>query len=369
MKQNNLFSHGRDDAIYNSEQLKLARLAAGKSLIEVGEALGVTRQYVHKLEVGATPSDEHIKTLANFLNVQESFFYKSRNRQIELEQCHFRSVRSSTQTLKKMVMSQVEILDTHFLKLLENEIDFPEIKIPEIADADISSVTQIELLAERVRRDLNIGLGPISNMTKLLEYIGCLVVNIKDVDERVDAFSIYNSRPLVIRNTAKISPCRLRFDLAHELGHLIMHQGIESGCRKTEEQANNFASAFLMPRSTFSTEFPKMRGRNFNWDALGELKIRWGVSYKAIIYRAAKLGLITQEKAKSGFTYLNRSGQSKSEDNDDKVVVENPSLVQTAINILDSYTWTKLLKESSINERILIDRYMLSLPKPRLSLV
>jgi Zn-dependent peptidase ImmA (M78 family) len=369
MKQNNLFSHNQDDAIYNSEQLKLARLAAGKSLIEVGEALGVTRQYVHKLEAGTSPSDEQIKTLADFLNVQESFFYKSRNRQIELEQCHFRSVRSSTQTLKKTVMSQVEMLDTHFLKLLENGIDFPEIKIPDIGDADISSVNQIELLAEKVRRELSIGLGPISNMTKLLEYIGCLVINIKEVDERVDAFSLYNTRPLVIRNTAKLSPCRLRFDLAHELGHLIMHQGIESGCRKTEEQANNFASAFLMPRTSFSTEFPKMRGRNFNWDALSELKVRWGVSYKAIIYRAAKLGLITQEKAKSGFTYLNRSGQSKNEENDNKILVENPSLVQSAINILDSYTWSKILKDSSIKERIFIDRYMLSLPKPKLTLV
>lgn len=369
MKQNNLFSHHIDDSNYNSEQLKLARLAAGKSLIEVGEALGVTRQYVHKLETGTTPSDDQIKTLADFLNVQETFFYKSRNRQIELEQCHFRSVRSSTQTLKKTVMSQVEVLDTHILKLLENEIDFPEIKIPDIGDTDISSINQIELLAEKIRRELGIGLGPISNMTKLLEYIGCLVVNIKDVDERVDAFSLYNTRPLVIRNTAKLSPCRLRFDLAHELGHLIMHQGIESGCRKTEEQANNFASAFLMPRTTFSTEFPKMRGRNFNWDALSKLKVRWGVSYKAIIFRAAKLGLITQEKAKSGFTYLNRSGQSKNEENDDKILVEQPSLVQSAINILDSYAWSCILKESSIKESVFIERYMLSLPKPKLTLV
>jgi Zn-dependent peptidase ImmA (M78 family) len=124
-----------------------------------------------------------------------------------------------------------------------------------------------------------------------------------------------------------------------------------------------------MPRTSFSTEFPKMRGRNFNWDALSELKVRWGASYKAIIYRAAKLGLITQEKAKSGFTYLNRSGQSKNEENDNKILVENPSLVQSAINILDSYTWSKILKESSIKERIFIDRYMLSLPKLKLTLV
>ncbi|WP_122673020.1 ImmA/IrrE family metallo-endopeptidase, partial [Pseudomonas viridiflava] len=95
------------------------------------------------------------------------------------------------------------------------------------------------------------GLGPISSMTKLAEKVGVLVVNLADVDERVDAFSLFNKRPLIVRSTAKSSPGRQRFDLAHELGHLVMRQGIETGCRRTEDQANQFASALLMPRASF----------------------------------------------------------------------------------------------------------------------
>ncbi|UPR31033.1 ImmA/IrrE family metallo-endopeptidase [Vibrio crassostreae] len=366
MKQTNLFSQVNADAEYNSDQLRLARLAAGRSLVEIGDAIGVTRQYAHKLEVGGIPSNEQLEKLAKYLGVSEKFFFVQRNNPIEVEQCHFRSLRTSTQTLKKLVMSQVEILNSHFISHLEKEFDFPDVNIFEIGDMSISSTAQIELISEKVRRDLGIGLGPISNMTRLLEYIGCLVVNISDIDDKIDAFSIYNSRPIILRNTVKTSPCRLRFDLAHEFGHLIMHQGVETGCRKTEEQANNFASSFLMPRASFSAEFPKMRGRNFNWEALGEMKIRWGVSYKAIIYRAAKLGLITQDKAKSGFTYLNRSGQARIEDNDDKIVVEKPTLLQNAVDMLDSYTWAKIYKECGLSEDTLTNRYMLTIPKPRL---
>ena len=77
-------------------------------------------------------------------------------------------------------------------------------------------------------------------------------MNLAEADDKVDAFSLSNKRPLIVRNTAKVNPCRQRFDLAHEMGHLVMHQGIETGCRLTEDQANQFACALLMPRASFA---------------------------------------------------------------------------------------------------------------------
>jgi len=362
MYQGNLLEPNGTDNSFNCEQLRLARLAAGMSLVEVGAAIGVTRQYAHRLENDSVPSPEQLAELAKLLKVSENFFLGVRKRPIEADQCHFRSLRSSTQTIKKMVMAQVEMFEGSFISLLKKEVDFPEIKITDIGDSDISSVSAIEILAEKFRRQLDLGLGPISNMVTLAESIGCLVLNLADADQRVDAFSIFNGRPLIVRNTAKQSPCRSRFDIAHEIGHLVMHQGIETGCRKTEDQANNFASALLMPRTSFSAEFPRMRGRNFNWEALENMKVRWGVSLKAIIYRANKLGLITAEKAKSGFTYLARSGQTKIENGDERLTPEQPKLIQRAIDILDGYTWAKLLNESGLSEDILISRYLLVLP-------
>ncbi|MGI1999628.1 helix-turn-helix domain-containing protein [Shewanella frigidimarina] len=369
MKQTNFFSDASDDvrlSDYNGDKLRIARIASGFSLVDVGAELGVTRQYAHKLENEAIPSNEQLEQLASLLNVKANFFFNQRRKPIEVEQCHFRSLRTSTQTLKKMTMAQVEIFDDSFLRFLAEEVDFPPIRLLDVCDSDIQSVSAIELIAERFRRELGLGLGPISNVIKLAESIGCIVVNLQEADERIDAFSVYNGRPIIVRNTAKSSPCRLRFDISHEIGHLIMHRGVETGCRVTESQANSFASAFLMPRSSFSAEFPKMRGQYFNWEALEDLKVRWGVSLKAILYRASKLGLITPEKAKTGFTTLARSGQAKVENGDERLTAEEPMMIQRAIDMLDVYTWTKLLQKSGLKDEVLINRYRLRIPKPHL---
>lgn len=354
---------------FNGEQLKLARVAAGLSLADIGNTLQVTRQYASRLENNASPSDSQVELLSKLLSVNISFFYRSRVKTIEAEQCHFRSLRTSTQTLKKIIMAQVEMLDSHFVSTIEEEIGFPEVGIFSAEDCEFSTAKNIELLAERARKEFGLGLGPVSNMIKLLEKLGCIVVNLADADDRIDAFSIYTSRPLVVRNTTKQSPGRLRFDFAHELGHLIMHQGIETGCRQTEQQANDFASAFLMPRSSFVAEFPLVRGSNFNWDALVEMKVRWGVSLKALLYRAKALGLITSEKAKSGYIYLARNGFTRVERGDELMNIEYPIMLQRAIDLLDVHTLERLIKDSALSRRLLNSRYNLVLPQPLLQAI
>lgn len=347
---------------FNSEQLKLARLAAGLSFADVGSILGVTRQYASKLENDAIPSITQLKLLADALGVDISFFNKTRNKVLETEQCHFRSVRSSTQKLKKMIVAQVEVLNSHIFSLIDDIVDFPAINIYEAEDHEYSSVKDIEVLAEKVRRQLGLGLGPISHVIKLLESLGCIVVNLADADEKIDAFSTFTGRPIVVRNTQKLSPGRLRFDFAHELGHLIMHQGIETGCRTTEQQANNFASAFLMPRSAFASEFPLVRGAYLNWDSLVQLKVRWGVSLKAIIYRAKALGLLSPEKAKSAYIYLSKNGYTKKERGDDLMLIEKPSMLQNAIDLLDIHTVNSIVKESGLSRNMFMLKFNLRLP-------
>jgi Zn-dependent peptidase ImmA (M78 family) len=354
---------------FNSEQLKLARLAAGLSFADIGSVLGVTRQYASKLESDAIPSVAQLKLLAEALNVDVSFFNKMRKKALETEQCHFRSVRTSTQKLKKMIVAQVEVLNSHIFSEIDEVVDFPTINIYEAEDHEYSSIQNIEVLAEKVRRQLGLGLGPISNVLKLLESIGCIVVNLADADEKIDAFSTYTGKPIVVRNTLKQSPGRLRFDFSHELGHLIMHQGIETGCRITEQQANNFASAFLMPRSSFAAEFPRVRGANLNWEALVQMKVRWGVSLKAIIYRAKALGILSPEKTKSAYVYLSKNGFTKDERGDELMTIEQPTMLQKAIDLLDINTVNNIVDESGLSRSMFLEKFNLRLPAPHLSLV
>ncbi|MNM59342.1 hypothetical protein D3C81_705930 [compost metagenome] len=270
-------------------------------------------------------------------------------------------------TVKKSIAAQVELFEL-LIDELDKEVAFPDISF-RTHDEPVTSVDTIEQIAERFRREQSLGLGPLSNVTRLVEKIGVLVVNIAEADDRIDAFSLHNKRPLIVRNTAKQNPCRQRFDIAHELGHLVMHQGVETGCRHTEDQANQFASALLMPRASFAGEFPAMRGRYLNWQALGELKLRWKVSFKALIYRAQALDLISQEQAKSGFTYLNRKGFTRREDLDDQIEMESPRLVQRALDLLDHASWRKALKACGLTREMVESRFMLTPPEPPLRLV
>ncbi|WP_282397116.1 XRE family transcriptional regulator [Pseudomonas sp. PS01298] len=352
---------------FSPDKLRLARCAAGRSLAEIGELLGVTRQYAHKLEVNAIPSRAQLAQLCEILGVHESFFFTPRRGSVELEQCHFRSVRASSQTLKKTIAAQVEMFEL-LIDELDKEVAFPAVSFS-MLDEPVSGIGKIEQVAEKFRREQGLGIGPLSSVTKLAEKVGVLVVNLAEADDKVDAFSLFNKRPLIVRNTTKVNPCRQRFDLAHELGHLIMHQGIETGCRHTEDQANQFASALLMPRASFAAEFPPMRGKYLNWSALKELKLRWKVSFKALIYRAHCLDLLTAEQAKSGFTYLNRKGFTKHEEFDELIPMESPMLVQKAINLLDYSSWKRVLASSGLTSDTVNKQYMLEVPVSPLRLV
>ena len=167
-------------------------------------------------------------------------------------------------------------------------------------------------------------------MCRVLENAGGVVTFFTSSRHEVDALSIARARPLVVRNTVKESPGRLRFDLGHECGHLVIHQGIETGDKETEAQANRFASAFLMPRDSFRQEFTAMPGR-LDWRVIYSLKLRWRVSAKAIIRRARDLGRLNDMQYAAGNRFLHQSGQARTERYDERLPMEAPELIETAV--------------------------------------
>jgi|tagenome__1003787_1003787.scaffolds.fasta_scaffold19772649_1 Zn-dependent peptidase ImmA (M78 family) len=73
--------------------------------------------------------------------------------------------------------------------------------------------------------------------------------------------------------SAKRDSNRLRLTLAHEIAHIIMHNGPSL---EMEDEANGFAAEFLMPRR-------EIKGSLFglNMAKLAELKRHWCVSMAA----------------------------------------------------------------------------------------
>ena len=117
-----------------------------------------------------------------------------------------------------------------------------------------------------------------------------------------------------------------------------MHIGVLTGDRLTETQANRFASAFLMPRSTFASECRlAIRGTRLNWPGLSQLKLRWGVSKAAIIFRGRQLGVFSDDQARAGYIGLNRHGEAVQESEDHLIANEEPEVISESLKVMKEH--------------------------------
>lgn len=316
--------------VFDGDRLRLARVAKGYTLDDLGGRVSATRQYLNQLEQGTKlPSEEMIKALAAALGVTSHFFSLSARGGVSVEQCHFRKQRTTPVSVVSQVLARGTLLDG-FVSRLDQALELPEVSFPDIP---VTCTSDIEIAAKQAREQWQLGTGPISSMMRVVENAGAVVSFFAGVSERVDALSIDRPRPLIIRSEAKPAACRLRFDLAHECGHLVMHKGIVTGDKATEDQANRFASAFLLPRSAFIHEFP--RSRMLNWTAIFEMKLRWKVSASAILRRAYDLKILSADQYRTGCIHLSKTGQRKFERFDDEIAPEMPELLPSALVALE----------------------------------
>jgi Zn-dependent peptidase ImmA (M78 family)/transcriptional regulator with XRE-family HTH domain len=311
------------EQVFQGAKLRIARLLNGWTKADLAERLHVSRQFIHSLEIGEKPaSQDLIAALSLLLKVQPSFFFERLTTEVREEECHFRSRKSMPDKVADQIISHGTALEL-VVRLLDRTLSLPVVNFPAI---EIHTDDDIEQAASTCRHLWGLGMGPIANMCRVLENAGAVVTFFQGDRHEVDALSMARARPLVIRNTLKASPGRQRFDLAHECAHLVIHQGVA-----TEGQANRFASALLMPRSTFSSDFPSMPNR-IDWQVIYSLKVRWRVSAKAILRRAYDLSLLNAVQYAAGNRFLSQSGQSKVERFDERVPMEEPELLRKAIS-------------------------------------
>ncbi|WP_414498682.1 helix-turn-helix domain-containing protein [Stenotrophomonas maltophilia] len=318
---------------FNGGQLRLARHFWGKTLNDVAVDIDKTRQYVSQLETGkAKPrsDDPIVLSLADSLQVMPAFFYKSAGTLLSEDQAHFRKLATTKTSTRQRVLAMGTIFD-QLVEFFDTKVRLPNVDFPDESGAHTAE--EIELAAERVRRHWSLGVGPIAHMVRVVESAGAVVAFFKDASTEVDALSITSRRPVIVRNDAKASPFRMRFDIAHELGHLVLHEGHVTGDRKTESEANRFASAFLLPRSTFLKVFPK-RGTRIDWAGIRALKLEFQVSKAAILYRAKSLELLDDDQYRGAAITLKNRGEAIQEAEDAFCQKEEAEIVTKALEVL-----------------------------------
>ena len=319
------------DIAFNGSELRLARIFNGFSLEEVADSVEKTRQYVHRLETGqASPTAELLGRLSSVLHVEPAFFTSGHTLMIREDQFHFRKLFTTRAMVKQVAMARGELIG-RLVTYLDRELRLPELRIPEV---DAHTSEDIERAAELCRREWELGLGPVANMNRLAEHVGVVVTSFQSVSKEIDALSVAVKRPIIVRNEAKESICRQRFDIGHELGHFVLHAGQATGDRVTESQANRFSSALLIPRTMMAKLFPRPRGYRLDWVGLREFKLTWKVSKAAILYRARQLELISDEQYKTGVITLRRTGEATGEREDNLIPQEAPELLARSLTVL-----------------------------------
>lgn len=312
---------------FSGDQLRLARVAQALPLEEVASRVAATKQHISQLETGARkPSEGLDRALADALGVRTRFFYLNGVPHVRPEQIHFRKQLTTPISITSQVIARGTLLD-RLAGELDGRLKLPKVNFPDLRP---SSLAEVDAAALEVRRYWGLGVdGPITSMIRVAEHAGAIVTDFVGLSERVDALSMDRPRPIIVRSDAKTSLARQRFDVAHEVGHLVMHRGIETGDRDTEEQAHRFAGAFLIPTAAFVREFP--RGHRLDWSALFSMKLRWQVAVRAIVYRAYDLGVLTAAQFRTANIQLVKTGQAKSEKYDDELPLERGELLDAAL--------------------------------------
>lgn len=230
-----------------------------------------------------SPSDETLTKLSAALGFPKAFFHAGDAPLISFDGASFRSLKSMTAAQRESALA-AGTLAVEINKWIDQRFDLPVPNVPSMRGYDP------ETAAEALRARWGIGERSIKHMIRLLESNGVRVFSLPMDSSSVDAFSVWHEGiPFVFLNSLK-SGERSRFDAAHELAHLTLHQHGGPHGRQAESEADHFASAFLIPQSTLIACAP----RDPTMSSLIRLKKKWKVSLIALVHRLSALKLLSE---------------------------------------------------------------------------
>ncbi len=287
------------------QRIKQARKINQLSQRHLAEMVGVSAMAISKYERDLiTPASDMLMRLAEVLDVSIDFFFRS-----AVPEVKFQAYRKHTSLLVKDQKSIQARVQEWLERYLEVERLFVteelEMKLPKYA---VFSYDDIEKAAEKLRKDWLLGLDPIEDLVQVLEDRG-IKVGLVDGSDHFDACTFnVNGNPVIV--TKKDLPGdRQRFNIGHELGHLVLD--VQDGV-DLEKSAHRFVGALLAPASAVRYELGERRS-TLNMNELHLLKQKYGLSMQAWIFRAKDLGIITDAAAKKLFKMFRVKGWHRQE--------------------------------------------------------
>lgn len=323
---------------FNGDRLKKARIYRGLTVAELAERVGCQRQTLSMYEIfKSQPTDKTtVARLAQELDFPVKYFYEHPNASA-FGTVYFRSLLTTNKKYRSEQIVKMDYL-SQIYSLLQDYVAFPEFESLDLPD----NVTP-EQAAYALRDAWGLGRGPVDNLISVVEQHGILVTSFSTSTNDVDAFSQFMAAVdtptyIIAYSNNKTSAARIHFDIAHELGHICLHEWSEDiediskeEFKLKEREANDFAAAFLLPEETFRKDAE--RGPQ-TITYYKQLKKKWKVSIAAMIRRSEKLGIISTDDYQNLIRVMQRRGLRKEEPLDDTLITASPALLKTSVIML-----------------------------------
>lgn len=286
------------------QRIKQARKSSQLSLRDLAERAQISPMAISKYERDQDmPSSGVLLRLAQAMEVSIDFFFRPSIPKVQLQA--YRKHASLGVKEQEAVQAGIQEWLERYLEVDSFFDDAPPVELPRY---EVASVDNVEAAVEQLRSVWELGLDPIENLTLLLEDQG-IKVGMVDGFEHFDACTFLAGQSPVIVTKANLPGDRQRFNLGHELGHLVLEiaEGLD-----VERISHRFVGAFLVPASAVRFELGLKR-TSLDMNELYLLKQKYGLSMQAWIYRARDMEIISPQVAERLFQHFRANNWHRQE--------------------------------------------------------
>lgn len=343
---------------FQGERLRQARIAIGLSQASLALMLGgKTAQMVSVFESGEnTPSPETFNRIVSVTRQPAHFYLTRVPEDLTSDAAHFRSLRSLDELAR--ARAEVHLLWlAEYVRYVKTHVELPPLDLPDFSDIprDPLQITRehIRQAAQRLRAHWHLGSAPLPDLINLLEASGFIVAVQPFDSPKWDAVSFWDeqgSTPIILLNSDKPSHFRMRFNLAHELFHLLFHRYCDSSLKRSkdiyrflEEQAHYFAGELGLPYGTFEKDL-----YDTSLDAMRVVKMKWRFSIGSMIHRLNDLGLTNDREDTNLWKNYSRRKWRASEPLDKEIEPEHPTVLNRAVSAMVEHS-AQSVEEIRIN--------------------
>lgn len=305
------------------DRIRQARELLGWTQQQLADKLGVRQPVIAQLEAGLYQGRDLTSAIAFKTGFPPSFFSDPYIEDFPLGSLQFRGHSRLMRRDRQQAHRYGQLVYELYRRVSMN-LRRPPVRLPRIVSGNHIEAATATRSAMGLAPDT-----PIKNLVNSAEKIGVVILGLPVGLEGRDAFSVWADDTPIIALAAGRPGDRIRLNVAHELGHLVMHQALRGTMKSLEKDAFNFAGELLLPQIAVLQEMvPPV-----TLTTLVPLKLKWKVSLQALIMRAKELRIISERQSYYLFEQMGRAGFRTEEPANLSVPVEKPRALRQMVEM------------------------------------